>query len=81
MTDFSEQFVSLKEKVEKATGELERLRQENEQLLESLKVLWERTADGQQPGLVTTDGDRDAARKKIQHFISSIDMYLEKMEA
>jgi len=81
MAEFDDQFLSLRSKVEFATSELERLRSENEQLLDSLKVLWARTAEEQQTGKVSFDGDRNAVRKKINHFIESIDTYLEQMEA
>lgn len=73
----SEAYDRLRERVDRAADELQRLRSENAQLAESLRVLWAKTADGPSEGAaVQLDGDREELKQKVAGFIDIIDRAL-----
>ena len=63
----------LKKRVESAANEIERLRAENAQLAESLRVLWAKTSDGHAGASVVFEGDREELKQRVQSYIKAID--------
>lgn len=72
-----ESLLRLREQVETAAEELARLRRENRALRERLEEL-----ESQLPGsptegtMLMVDEDPESAKRKVKHFIDSIDRYL-----
>lgn len=72
----------LRDRVEQAVGELERLRAENTRLAERLRDLEARSGvtPHEATGLLFDD-DPDALRTKIEGFIAAIDQHLDEADA
>jgi len=76
MAEESEVLVRLAGRIQEAIEEIERLRSENEQLTESLKVLWAKTSDAAEGTSVVFDGDREELKDKLRYYIDIIDRHL-----
>ena len=70
----------LRERVEAAVRELERLRQENAALAERIRQLEANPAADFEGTLLTFDEDPDAVREQVERFIATLDRYLDKAE-
>ena len=66
----------LRDRVEVAARELERLREENQTLAERLAELEENPLAGQDSTFVPLDEDPELLRRKVSGFITAIDQYL-----
>ncbi|MCB0717619.1 MAG: hypothetical protein KDD65_04190 [Bacteroidetes bacterium] len=76
MAEESEVLARLAGRIQEAVEEIERLRSENEQLTESLKVLWAKTSDAAAGTSVVFDGDREELKEKLRNYIEIIDRHL-----
>jgi predicted nuclease with TOPRIM domain len=76
MAQDSEVLARLTGRVHEAVEEIERLRIENVQLSESLKVLWAKTKDTTSGTSVVFDGDREELKVKLRSYIAVIDRHL-----
>lgn len=76
MAQDSEVLDRLTGRVHMAVEEIDRLRSENEQLSESLKVLWSKTADAPSGTSVVFDLDREELKAKLRSYLNIIDRQL-----
>ncbi|MEX0599644.1 MAG: hypothetical protein WD021_00525 [Rhodothermales bacterium] len=68
----------LRDRVEAAASEMERLREENETLLQRVKKLETRPDVDPRGTFLSLDHDPEELKRKIASFIDAIDSYLEK---
>ncbi len=66
----------LRERVRTAARELDRLRKENDRLLEHIKELETRPPVDLEGTVLVLDEDPEALREKVEGFIQAIDRYL-----
>ena len=66
----------LRDRVETAAQELERLRRENEALTARIERLEQRPAIDAEAAFVAFDESPEAVRRKVERFIDAIDAYL-----
>lgn len=76
-----ESLLRLREQVEAAAEELTRLRRENAALRERLEELESHLPGSPSEGtMLMVDEDPESAKRKVKHFIDSIDRYLARHE-
>ena len=66
----------LRDRVQEAADELERLREENAALRERIEALETRPPVDPDATMLTFDEDPEALRRKVESFIDAIDAYL-----
>ncbi len=66
----------LRQRVEAAAAEIERLRAANASLAERVQALADEVADGDDLPSLTLEGDPDELRTKVERFIDAIDQML-----